>query len=687
MDDRVLKAIVARYIQQAETVVANEAATARMRARRYYEGDLYDIESAEGRSQAVSTDVQDVVESIIPDLMEIFSGSDDVIVVEPTGPEDEHIAEQAADYIRYVLYRDNPGFTILHDWIKEALLASNGYAMVWWREKGEKRRERLEGLTIRQVVELRADPNIEIVGFSGDAPPEDDPGKADPLTGQVYEVEILRSRPPGVAIEAIPAEEIILGQDQTGLHTADFRFVARKYQRTRSQLIAEGYDREQIERLPIADYGSREMRIGSRPRRQWRTGDRATEPVTVYECYLKVDYDGDGIAEMRQVVCAGRNYELLPDPDTKEVAREIDDHPIYDICAVRRPHEQFGRAIADLVIDIQRMKSVLMRQLLDNLYHINNARTAANQRVNIQDLLTLRPGGIVRVTGDSPVNGSLEPIPTVPVAQHVLPAIEYLDGVRETRTGITRLNQGLDPDSLNKTATGITRLLNRTQAKTLWIARMMAELGVQPLCRRILDLLIRHQDRARTVRLRGQWVQVDPRPWNAGMDVSVNVSLGTGTSDQRAAALREVLIMQSKMIEAQGGFTPDGILQADHVLTTARRLVNAIGFKNADPFFPDPTKQDLTPRQPPAPDPKMVEAQQEHQLAVQEMQLRDKREREKIALEHQRELMKLQLERETALSMQGSIDNVSMQLVLRSIQDLAAKIDGRVPAMPVGDSA
>lgn len=641
MTEQTVKDVLQQNIHDAIGYIGGDISNERREALDYYYGDVSTYRGralpgpGDGRSSVVSTDVQDTIEGIMPDIVEIFTASGSLARFRANKPQDEEFANQAADLVNYTIMQDNDGFGIVHDWIKDALLQKVGYVKAKWDDRGERKREHLTGINAQQLLELDGDPSVEILEF-------EDEGNG--FVG----VTLVRTTPSIVKIEAVPPEEVLVSRRARDLRSADF--VCHRTRKTASELIAAGYKRKLIESIPSGDEDEfNEERVARfRSPDQFpddlNTEDASQRPIWVYECYPMIDVDGDGIAERRQITVAGSGYTVLPDPDTGQKYVEIDDHPIFDITPIRMPHKHFGRSLADLALDIQVIKTTLQRQVLDNQYNINNARVIANDRVNQDDYMTLRPGGIVRAKGQEPVSGAVQQLDTVAIAQYLLPQLEYWDTVRETRTGLTRLGQGVDPDSLNKTGTlgGLSMLLGRTQKHVLFIARVMAETGFKHLVKRVLELLIENQDRPRAIKLRGKWIQTDPRSWDATMAVSIDVGLGTGTQEQRAAALGQILEIQRQAIELQQGVNGP-LVELKHISHTVRKLTETLGFKNADMFFVDGAEAQQQPQQP-QPDPKMIEIQAEDKRKREEMELEDERARLDLQMENAREIEKIRLQ-------------------------------------------
>jgi len=616
MSDTRLRAIVSREIQQAVDYIDGEIGEDRRAALDLYYGEPLGNE-VEGRSAVISTDVQDTIESAMPALMEIFAGSDEIVRFEPHGPEDEESAKQATDYVTYVINQMNDGYKNTHSLIKDALLQKNGILKVYWDDEPIQKHETLENVNQLQLQELDADEDIEIIEHDVKQ------ASADVIQfapdGELHDVKLMRTMSQGRVVEVpIPPEEFLISRRETDLESA--RFTCHKERKTVSDLREIGYSEEQIDKIGSGDEEEfSEERQARFQDEEWIDGDDSYDPamrqVWVYECYLKTDYDGDGIAEMRMVTVAGGGYEILEN-------EEVDDHPFVSATPVLMSHKFFGRSLADLTADIQLIKTTLQRQILDNTYMINNARSAITNKVDLDDWLSNRPGQAVRVDTDAPdAAGHISPIQTTPIGNQIFPMLEYFDNVRETRTGVTRYNQGLDADSLNKTATGINQILGQAAKRLLLIARTLAETGFKTRYQKVVKLLIAHQDRPTTIRLRNKWVEMNPKSWDADMDLTISVGLGYGTKESQLMADQFMLQVMEKIIGLQGGIQGP-LVKGENIYHVLKRLATNQGWKDPDMVFTDPADQ---PPQQPQPDPKMVEMQ--GKMALEEQKLKGEREK------------------------------------------------------------
>jgi hypothetical protein len=375
----------------------------------------------------------------------------------------------------------------------------------------------------------------------------------------------------------------------------------------------------------------------------WRgssTLDPTMREIWVTECYLRVDYDGDGVAELRKVTVAGDGASVV----LENV--EADDHPFASVTPIPMPHKFHGMSIADQTVDLQLIKSILWRGALDALYLSNAPQMGAVEgQVNLDDLLNRRPGGIVRIKSPT----ALVPIPTAPLGGDVFQMIEYIDTVREQRTGVTRYNQGLDPDTLNKTATGINAIQNAAQQRLELIARVFAETGVKRAFRRILELVCKHQQKPKIIRLRQRWVAMDPREWNDEMDMTVTVGLGTGNRDQQVSHIMNLLQLDQQIVQMQGNIAGP-LVTGVNIYNKLAKLVEASGLKAVDSYYTDPRTMppmQSPPVPPPAPppvDPMMLQQQLALQIEQQQLVQEPKIEEMKARIRAATEIQKAQIE-------------------------------------------
>lgn len=651
MTESELKAVLSAEIADALGHAGGEIGEQRRKALDYYLGRPFGNEM-EGRSRVVSTDVADTIEWILPALLKIFTAGDEVVRFEPAGPEDEEVAKQATEYVNWVFTRDNPGFLILYTLFKDALLQKNGIVKVWWEEREEAVRETYRGKTAEEVQMLLADPEVEPLAHSeyeATAILAGAGGLPEARTVTHHDLVLKRrTTGGGVRIVPVPPEEFLISRRARSIEEA--AFVAHRVRRTVSELIEMGYDRALVEGLG----GDEE----SSPGRRWRLDgeDALAEPagganaamreIWVTECYVRIDWDGDGIAERRKVTVAGSGHQILDNEAFEGV-------PFVSVTPIIMPHRFFGLSVADLVMDLQLIKSTILRQILDNLYLSNNGRHVISDQVNLDDMLTSRPGGIVRLkNGAIPAQGHVLPLDTPLVAAQAFPMLEYIDGIRENRTGVTRYNQGLDADTLNKTATGIGQIMSAAQQRIELIARIFAETGIKDLFRKILEYLGKHQPAPRIIRLRNRWVPMDPRQWSTQMDVSINVGLGTGNKEQMLAHLRALLGLQIEAIRFQGG-AEGPLVTLANVYHTLQKLVENAGLKSVEAYFTDPAQGSDgagTAAAAPEPDPAILALQRRTEIDRARLQLEREKAQAAIALDRARLEADIALKREAMLA-------------------------------------
>ena len=661
-----LKAIVQAEIDNAIGYIETETTEDRRKAIMYYNRDAYGNE-VEGRSTIVTGEVAEAVDGALPALMRVFTQGDEVVQFEPNGPGDEEKAKQATEYSNWVFYRDNPGVSIMHDWFKDALLQKNGIIKIYWNDEEVVNTESYMDLTEEELALLLADDQYEIVEQEqrqvGEAqvPPSPEemmmaqqsgvPPMPQTVPVFAYDVKVKKKENKGrVKIENVPPEEFIISKK--GRSIGETPFCAHRKLVTRSELIAMGFDADIVEDLPantdLTFTPERTARYsqGEQPS-DYETMDKSMQEVEVFECYIRTDKDGDGIAELRKVIYAGN--EILDDD-------EIDYVPFCSVCPFPLPHKFFGHSMADRTMDLQLIKSTITRQILDNLYLTNNARIAAvDGQVNLDDLLTVTPGGIVRVKNPNALN----PITVPPVAGQSFPMLQYMDGIQEKRTGISLASQGLDPNILqNTTATAVAAMQNAGAAKIELIARVFAETGVRDMFKKILHLLCKYQDKPRVIRLRGKYVAVDPREWSSQYDITVNVGLGTGNRQEQMAMLAMVLQKQEQILGTQGVSGP--LVGLSQYRSTLGRFIESAGFKDSSEFFkevgPEVEQQMAAAAQQQQPNPQLqavlaqvqAQIQSDQARAQSDIQVAQAKAQADIQLQREKAAAQIQLEREKA---------------------------------------
>lgn len=655
MDEIEFQGIVRNEIEQALGHYDTEYSQDRIDAMDYYLGEPFGNEQPD-RSQVVSTEVSDTIEHIMPSLMRIFTQSDDYVRFVPHGPEDVAIAEQASDYCNWVINNDNRGFEIMHNWFKDALILKSGIVKFYWDEIIEVETEEYEGLNEDELTMLIADPEVEVVSRDERTIGEDMEGPEGIIIPApiIYDVKIKRTKNSGnVRIENVPPEEFLIGNRAKSLDDANF--VAHRSTMTVSDLVSMGYERDEVEQYAgYTDLDISEERTSRFEDLETSAVSDSNDPtmrnVLVTECYIRSDYDGDGVAEFRRVLTVGNGYHILEN-------EEFDHIPFAMLSPILMPHRAIGRSVAELVMDVQLIKSTLMRQLLDNIYNTNNARVVAVEgQVNLDDLLTNRPGGIVRTR----TAGAVQPLQVPEVSSSVFPALNYMDSIKEQRTGISRQSMGLDADALQSTtATAVAAMQAASQGKIEMIARVFAETGVRALFRGILHLVTKYQNKEKIIRLRNQFVPMNPREWESSYDVQINVGLGTAQRDQQIAFLSQIAQKQEQVLMQMGANNP--MVSMSQYRNTLAKIAELSGFKDATQFFA-PSEQieaalaqqaqaaaQAGPQQDPAIALEMQKMQAKMQMEQQKMQMEFDLKRENMAAELELRRQELEFERQLRL--------------------------------------
>jgi hypothetical protein len=688
MSTQALKALLqAEKADSLGTDTASQLVKERTQAMEYYLGQMDDLQAPSDRSQAVSSDVADTVEGLMPSLMEIFASGDDVMSFEPVGPEDEDAADQETAYVNHVFWNKNPGFSVLYTFIKDALLQKNGIVKVAW-EEGETDEEETYSNVEPQVYAVMAQ-TAEEAGFEISEQTENEDG--------TYDLTIKRTKKYGCAeVMNVPPEEFGITKRARSIRSCDYCY--HQVRVTESDLIEQGYDAEQVKSLGTAGSVEHEEELARNTVEDDMPAgageNDATRLVWKTEHYVKCDYDGSGKARLWRVATGGDDAEVLTKGGKPDVVK-VDLLPFAAMTPVPMPHRFFGRSTADLVMDIQRIKTFLTRGYIDQLALTINppveVAEALSHDKTLDDLLINRPGKIVRtrqpgaITYHRPDSRGTE----------VLPAIEYFDATREWRTGVTRQGQGIDAKALaDQSATAAQQMFSMAQARMRLVARIFAETGIKDLFL-LLHATIRKNDRAsNTARLRGRWVEVNPREWKTREDLTVTVGI-SGSKEQQTAFLINLLGIQRGMLEAGKAH----MVQDKNIYSTVKKLVEFSGLKSVEPYFSDPeemtqdpeTGEEVPANPPPEPQPDpaiqvarikgeidMQKVQMDGQFKAQELELKaqiekvqaemdaavkDREVTAQIALEEK----KFELERELKL-MEAGIKREQMQADLQMKQ-------------------
>lgn len=580
----------------------------------------------ENRSQVVLPELRDTIEWIMPQLMRMFVGSKEICRFEPETPDDEDQAEMETAVVNHVFMKENNGFFVLHDFFKDALLMRNGYASVYFKEEDHSGVERYSGLTEVELTKLLAnmsDEDTEILEqreYTQDLPilapvPGSQPDPTLPVVKiPVWDISIRRTETKGrVCVDCLPPEEVYVSP-RARESLDGIPFVMHKTETPRSELIADGHDRAVVDALPTGRPDWLEMDSLARNTvvdqlSVENPSDKSMQTIEVRSVTILVDFDGDGMAELRRVLVAGD--KILEN-------EEIEEGPMASCSPIRMPHRHTGISFYDLIADLQIIKTTLFRQGLDNLYLANNGRVGVDwKNASIDDLLTSRPGGVIRTNGP-PANVLMQFQQQSNMIEQVLPAMDYIDQLRANRTGLGKGMMGSDPDELqNVTKGGQLAQMSAAGLKIELVARLLAE-GVKEIFTKIHGALMRHQEGPLSLELSGKWVQVDPSQWRRRTKVNVNVGLGSGNREE----LRSNLMLLS---QAQQAIAQLGLVGPKQAYASFKQLAECLGFNQPEQFAMDPDSPEYQqhmaqmaqqPHQPvPAVQVAQIKAQSDSQLA------------------------------------------------------------------------
>ena len=616
MDDDQFQSVLQAEIQGAVNYYDSELSAARSDVMRYYLAEPFGNEQ-EGRSQVVQSEVADVIEYVMPSLMKVFASSNKFVRFDAKKPQDVDAAKAATDLVNFVVYNDNEGFAIIHNWMKDALLFKQGAVKCHYKEEDRVSTDVYTGLTEEELTFILEDDALEVVSQD----------QMESEMGLVYDVEVRRTEKVGkVHVDNIPPEELIFNRRATSLE--DCSFIAHRALVRRGDLIAQGYDEDIIMSAPtdgdLVDDAERSQRFEEIESGMLKdTLDASMEEITVVEAYIRADYDGDGIPELRRVVALNDGTEVLENEPFDRV-------PFALLSPILMPHRMVGRSVAELVMDLQLIKSTVMRQMLDNLYLSNNSRVMAVEgQVNLEDLLSSRPGGIVRTRAP----GMVQPLQVPQIGSTGFQMLEYVDSIRDQRTGFSAMSGALNPDTLQSTtASAVNATIMGAQQKVEMIARVFAETGCKQLARIILHLLKKHQKDERVIRVAGGFQTVDPSQWSEDFDVAIEVGLGNGREDEKMAMLTQIAGKQEQLLAQLGPSNP--VVRPSQYINTLKKMAEMAGFADTDQFFTSGEQLDQALAQ---------QAQQEQQ-PQEDPEIALKREKMMAEIELEREKLKAELE-------------------------------------------
>ena len=594
------------------------------------------------QSEFVSTDVRESVLFMLPSIMRTFFGTKKIVEFVPKGPEDIEVAQQQTDYINYVIQQKNAGFQVLYDVFKDALVRKTGFVKVFWDDSVTATTHEFTNIDPQSYQALIMDKNVEVVEESVT---NETIVTIDPMTGEEvvqeipasYDLTIRRLKPKDqVCIESVPPEEVLISRHARDIETASY--VAHRMIKSVSDLVAMGYDQEEIEQY--AGYGGSALDPESYEEQEARNpfdnmvypdrNDAGGKDVLYVEHYLYYDFDDDGIDERIKVCTAGNGLEVLD-------VEPLDELPICMFCPDPEPHTAIGSCPADYLKPIQAAKSQIMRDTLDSLGHSIFPRMGVVEgQVNIDDVLNTDIGQPIRMRAP----GMVQPFAVPFVGKEAFPVLGYLDEAKENRTGVSKASAGLNADALqSSTSSAVSATMSGAQGRVELICRHFAEGGLKAMFKTVNNLVIKHQDAQDVFRLNGKFVPVDPRYWDSDKDMVVNVAISKSSDEEKFQVLTQLAGKQEQIMQTLGPQNP--LVSMQQYANTLTIMIELAGFQDAQSFVntevpPMPPQ----PQEPPKPDPAEMLAQAEAmkaQVSAQKAMIDAETDRMKIIMDDDRQ--------------------------------------------------
>ena len=570
-----ISAIVQDAMQNAVDFVESEISDTRLKAQRYYDGEV-DIGYEDGRSKVVATKVRDVVRSVKPSIMRVFMSTSKAVEFVPHGPEDVAMAEQATDFINHEFNRLN-GYRVLSDAIHDALVKKQGIIKAYHKEYPTAKIYTLSDLSEDELSLLTSDPDVEVLEQSMEMRMELDEFGMD-VEAPIFAVKLSRKEMKGdLCIESVPPEEFFVNRDARTIE--DAYIVAHRTDMRAGDVIAMGYDPDTVFNLDGLTSGSEITEAEVQARQGYDEDfadddeqDPAMKNVTITEAYMRMDVDGTGIPVLHKFLLGGTGYELLDFEPCDEV-------PMVKLEVDPEPHSFYGRSLCELIADDQDASTAILRGILDNVALTNSPRLGFLEgSVNVEDLMNAEIGGLVRMRQQ----GSIQDLSVPFTAGQTLSALNYMDKLVEQKTGVTQ-NLALNPDALQSTTkAAVTASVEAAAGQVEVMVRNLAD-GLRDLFKIILRIMHKNFNEEKMMRMNGQFVPVDPRVWDVSMDVSVNVGLGTGREDEKVAALQQALTMQTQVYQQYGPM--NGLVSLTNIRNTITDMMAAAGVRNSDRYF------------------------------------------------------------------------------------------------------
>lgn len=623
-DDEILS--ICRAEREAALGDGDELARERARNLDYYyaridKGEyVKDMPVLAGQSKAVSTDALDAVEAIMPQLMEIFLGGDNAVSFTPVGEEDEEQAEQETEYLNHIILKENDGWMLFYTHFKDALISKTGVWKWWWEEVEDWEDLVLEDKTPEEMTIIRAEirkGEIELADM------EEDELEADPETG-LTTLRVRKKETKGRArVDTVTPEDFFIDQNATSPNDATMcgnKATSRAY-----ELIEQGFDEELVSELKDADGFEDEdanarSPLGDEDTQQPVHSNDLMRRVEIIEYHIKLNVEGDDF-ETWQIITGNDDTTLLSSEKIAGIQYSTD-------CPYPTPHRAYGRALVDLLIDVQKISTALTRLMLNVGYYSLNPRPEVDMtqatKVTIADLHNNKPGVPIRSKGKA-ISWQAPPV----VGFDIFGALEHMKTVAENRTGVVRNAQGLNPDTLHDTAKGVQELMTAAQHKVRMVARIFAETGVKDMFLGLHDLIVRHGRKPDKFRLLNKTVDIDPNKWGRRKDLTIDVGLGSNTKSQEQAFWNGIIGLQERGAQF-------GIANKKHFFNAAKKLLAAGNVRSPERYFADPDSEEEGQQEQEAPDPKLLEVQAKAQKDQAELQLKQEAQQQEFALKKAR---------------------------------------------------
>ena len=656
MTDDDVQGIVKDALDSAISFVESEIAEDRIKSQRYFEGEV-DIGQEDGRSKIVATKVRDTIRAIKPSLMRVFLSSEHPVEYIPTSQKDVAGAEQATKYAHWKFQQLN-GYRLLNDAIHDALVKKTGVLKIWWESNTEATLHTYTNVTDEEMMAIVNEPDVTVIEHGTELEMEMGEDAIEIETPK-HTLTISHKKENGeLKIESVPPEEFIV--DRNAKSVDDAYIVAHRTELRVSDLVSMGYDFDEVSNLSGLSsddtYSDSEAfeRKGYEQDEDDHNADPSMKKVSVTEAYMKMDKEGTGVAVMYRLLLAGGDDKLLecePYGEVPFAVFEVDPEP----------HTFFGRSVADLLMNDQDSSTAMLRGMMDNVALTNSPRQGYVQgQVNVDDLMNNEIGGLVRMKSPQ----ALVDIATPFVAGQVLTAMQYMDDAVEAKSGVSRASMGLDPDALQNTSATAARLqAQQGSAQIEVMARNIAEGGLKRLFKLMLHLLVENSCEETMMRLHGEFQPVDPRVWNTGMDMTVNVGVGTGQEMDRHNALSQALQMQMQIWSTYGA--GNGLVTMSGIRNTLGDMLALQGVRNVDRYF-----------NPMTPEMEMQLMQQQQQMEAENQQMSEaealvQAEQYKADKKAEMDMLKAQIDAQKAIAIDDrERDKLDQDLIIKAAEIL-----------------